>query len=410
METFNWIKSYIVVFCRWLFLGVLLGTVCGALGAGFAHTVSAATALREQNTWLLFGLPVFGLLSVALYKVCCVTEVGTGQVFESIRSEKSVPFLLAPAVFVGSVLTHLGGGSAGREGAALQLGGSISALISKWFRLDEDSRHILTICGMGALFSAVFGTPIGACVFALEVICVGRISLDAIFPGIVSSVTAYFIAVTFGVVPERFLLASVPEFSISVFGKVAVIAVAGAAVSVLFCHALHFVGKKSKQLIKNDFLRVFLGGVILVLLTVILGTSDYNGGGIEVIQRVFEQGTVRYEAFLIKLLFTVITVAAGFKGGEIIPSLFIGATLGASLAILLGLDPAFGAAIGMVALFCGVTNCPLATILLSVELFGAQGMVCIAVSTVIAFVLSGNSSLYSSQQFALQKVSFSLKK
>lgn len=396
--------KYVCAFCRWLILGVLTGALCGVVGAAFAGSVSKVTALREENNWLIFVLPIAGLLSVAVYKLCRVAGIGTNRVLESVQTEKQVPLALAPAIFAGAVLTHLGGGSAGREGAALQLGGSISALLSKILRLDENTRRVLTICGMGAFFSAIFGTPIGACVFALEVVCVGHICSAAIFPGLVSSVTAYSIAGALGVAPERFSLSVIPSFSLSVLWRVTVIALAGAVVSMLFCRILHFADKKAEKLLKNEWLRIFAGGAVIVLLTVAVGTTDYNGGGIEVIERIFSQGEVRPEAFLLKILFTVITVAAGFKGGEIIPSFFIGAALGAVLATLMGLDPAFGAAIGMVALFCGVTNCFLATIFLSVELFGGQGVLFFAITSAIAFVVSGDRSLYTAQKSALPKL------
>lgn len=403
-DTLKHTRSYAVAFGRWLLLGIAVGALCGLFGALFAQSVTYVTALRARNGWLLFVLPVLGLASVGIYKLCRVATMSTNQVFESVRTEKQVPVLLAPAVFIGSVLTHLGGGSAGREGAALQLGGSIATGLGKVLRLKEKSRHILVLCGMGAFFSAIFGTPLGACVFALEVVSVGQFCSAAIFPCVVSSITAYGVAGALGVEPERFLVAAVPELSFQTSWKVLLIAIAGALVSALFCHALHIAEKQSKRLLKNDFLRIAVGGVVIILLTLLVGTTEYNGGGIEIIQRIFTTGEVRYEAFLLKLIFTVITVAAGFKGGEIIPSFFIGATLGGSLAVLLGLDPAFGAAVGMVALFCGVTNCPLATIVLSVELFGAQGLVFFAFSAVTSFLLSGYISLYTGQKLIFSKL------
>ncbi len=401
---FDRFKNHIIGLMRSLVCSVLVGVLCGGIGTAFFKAITAVTALRAENEWLLFLLPFVGLLSVTVYKLCHVTDVGTDLVLESTHSQKHVPIALMPAVFVGAVLTHLCGGSAGKEGAALQLGGGISAVISRVLHLDENARQVLTICGMGAFFSAVFGTPIGACIFALEVACVGRFSLMAVFPCLLSSVTAYGVAVAFGVVPERFLLTAVPEMSLSVIWRVLVIAIAAALVSFCFCHALHYTQNKAKAFVKNDWVRIFIGGTVIVLLTVVLGTTAYNGGGIEVIEHVFTQGAVRHEAFLLKILFTVITVAAGFKGGEIIPSFFIGATLGGSLAMLLGLEPALGAAIGMAALFCGVTNCPIATIVLSVELFGGEGLIYIAMAVAFGFLLSGNISLYAKQKLISAKL------
>lgn len=397
-------KTYAVAFLKWLFLGMVIGIACGGLGALFSKSISGVTELRAENSWLLFLLPIGGLLSVAVYRLLRVTDVGTNQVFESVSTDKKVSFLLVPAVFLGSVITHLCGGSAGREGAALQLGGGVATFMSKALRLNEKTRRILTMCGMAALFSAIFGTPLGACIFILEVIRVGSVCLAAIFPVFVSSITAFSLASFLGAEAERFPLPSVQNLAFSTLWKVLVIAVAGALISILFCHALRFTKKWLKTLFKNDFLRIFIGGAVIVLLTLALGTTDYNGGGIDVIHRIFTTGEVRHEAFLLKIIFTVITVAAGFKGGEIIPTFFIGATLGGSLAILLGLDPALGAAVGMVALFCGVTNCPLATIFLSVEMFGASGMLFFALASVTSFLLSGNISLYSGQKLISSKL------
>lgn len=403
-NNFNKAKSFAAAFFCWLIAGIAVGVLCGLIGAAFSKSVSFVTELRAENDWLIYLLPVGGLLSVAVYKLCRVSEVGTNQVFDSIRSEKPLSFLLAPAIFIGSVITHLFGGSAGREGAALQLGGSVSALVSKLLRLDDKTRHILTLCGMGAVFSAIFGTPLGACVFALEVVSVGQICSAAIFPSLVSSVTAYLIACRFGIKPERFHLDFVPELSFDSLWRTAAVAVVTAIVSMLFCHAMHLSHKAAEKHIKNPFVRIFAGGVIVVLLTLIVGTRDYNGGGIEIIEGIFENGNVRPEAFILKIIFTVITISAGYKGGEIVPSLFIGATLGGALSSFVGLTPAMGAALGMSAFFCGVTNCPIATFFICTEMFGAQGMIFYAVAAAVSFVLSGYSSLYHSQHLVYSKL------
>ncbi len=396
--------SYTLAFLRWLALGASIGVCGGVVGAAFARSVQFVTELRAQYTWLILLLPLGGLLSVAIYKLCRVTDIGTNHVFESVRSETKVPYLLAPAVFLGSVITHLFGGSAGREGAALQLGGSVASLLGRLLKLDEKTRHILTVCGMGAFFSALFGTPLGAAVFALEVVSVGHFCSAAFFPAIISSVTAYGIALKLGVHPERFALSVDPGLEVNVIWKVALIAVLGAFVSFLFCAIMHSTEHLFKKVFKNEFFRVAVGGVAIVLLTVLVGNGDYNGGGISVIERIFSHGDVRSEAFLLKILFTAITIAVGFKGGEIVPTLFIGATFGATLGGVLGLDLGLAAAVGMAALFCGVTNCPLATIVLCIELFGGKGMIFCALSAIISFLLSGTASLYTGQRFIFSKL------
>ncbi len=397
-------KDYTLAFLVWLLLGIVVGSLCGLVGAGFAKCISLGVGLREENPWLLYLLPVAGLLSVGIFKLCRVSDVGTNRVLESSRGSKTVPFLLAPAVFAGTVLSHTFGASAGREGAALQLGGSISSLISKVLKLSDKSRHILTMCGMAAVFSALFGTPMGAAVFAIEVISVGQICSAAIFPCLVSSICAFYVSSLLGAEPERFVISAVPSLSPDTLWKVALIGIAGALLSMLFCKVLHESEHLFKKIFKNEFLRIGAGGLLIVGLTLMLGTHDYNGGGIEVINRIFTDGNVRYEAFALKIVFTAITVATGFKGGEIIPTMFIGATMGGTIATLLGMNPGMGAALGIAALFCGVTNCPLGTMVLCVELFGSEGMLFFALCGIISFMLSGKASLYTKQRFIFSKL------
>lgn len=415
MDVKNHLKSsvkgagiYFVKFLKWLGLGLVMGTVGGILGALFAKSLSLVTQLRAENGWLLALLPIGGIVSVAIYKLCKTTDIGTNQVFESVREERKIPAALAPAIFSGTVLTHLFGGSAGREGAALQLGGSAASVLSHFFKLDSRSKHILTISGMGAFFSALFGTPIGASIFALEVVSVGQFCSAAIFPCIVASVTAFEISTALGTHPEHFTVGVVPNFTLNVLWKVTVIAVLGALISLAFCKIMHYTAHYFKKIFKNEYLRITVGSAIIIGLTLLLDTTDYNGGGIEVINRIFQNGDVHYEAFILKIIFTAITIGCGFKGGEIVPTLFIGATLGATLATLLGLPLGFGAALGIAALFCGVTNCPLATAFLSIELFGSEGMIFFILSAVISFLLSGYSSLYTGQKLFFSKLDDSI--
>ena len=400
--------SYIIAFLKWSVLGILTGILCGAVGAGFSKAISFVTELRTQNQWILFLLIPFGIITVILYKLCRVDGLGTNQVFDSVRDENKITFKLAPAIFISSVLSHLGGASAGKEGAALQLGGSISSVICKTFKLDEKTRHILTLSGMGALFSAVFGTPLGACVFALEVVNVGHFCSAALFPALVSSVVAFSFSVSLGTPIEKFNIGTVPDFNFDTMWRVSVVAIIGALVSILFCATLHTASHLFEKAFKNPYVKSTAGALILIGLTALVGSFKYNGGGMDTIESVFEHGTVETWAFLLKILFTAVTVAAGFKGGEIVPTLFIGSTLGSCLSLLVGLPVPLAAAIGLVSLFCGVTNCPLATIFLSIELFGAEGVVFYAITVAISFLLSGKFSLYSSQHFIYSKLNETL--
>lgn len=380
-----------------LFAAFAVGILCGALGGAFAKSISFVTDLRSEHGQLIYLLPFGGLASVGLYKLTKTEGIGTDRALESAQGKKNVPVLLVPVIFIASVITHLFGGSAGKEGAALQLGSGISELISKVIRADRKTHSVLTICGMAALFSAVFGTPVGACVFALEVAVIGRMNAVAVFPAFISSVTAHLVSTAIGVHPERFHVESVPDFSITVLVKTFAVAVIVSLASYVFCHTLHKSEKLFARFVKNPFIRIFLSGCIIIGLTKIFGT-DYNGGGMFVIERIFEEGAVNPEAFLLKIIFTVITVSAGYKGGEIVPSFFIGATLGAALAAVFGLPIGFCAAIGMIVFFGGVTNCPIASAVLAVELFGTNGFILFAAAAFSSRVFSGKISLYRKQK------------
>ena len=386
-------KGKIYKFFKWILLGVILGVACGILGTVFAKAVSFVTSFREQNGYIIFLLPFGAIFTVYLYRFLKVRGVGTSKIFETVKTDETVSPLITPAVFFGTVTSHLFGASAGREGAALQMGGGLASLLCKTFKLDENSKRIMTICGMGAFFSAIFGTPIGACVFAVEVIH-KREYIKAIFPAFLSSVTAFVTAFWLGVRPERFTVSVLPTVSVITVLKIIFIAILCGAVSILFCSALHYGEKLFKKVFKTDLFCGLAGAVILIILTCVIGNMDYNGSGISLINRVFEGEHIKSWDFLLKIIFTAVTVSAGFKGGEIIPTFCIGTTFGAVMASMLGLNPAFGGAIGMGALFAGVTNCPIATVFLCLEIFGFKGIGYFILTIVFTFIASGKYNLY----------------
>jgi len=415
LKNFSQLKSvktvgeYLFTFVKWTFLGILTGLIGGAIGTAFSKAIHYVTDIRTEHQWFIYLLPIGGLVIVMLYKLCRTLEIGTDEVFEGVRTEKKVPLLLAPAIFFGSVITHLCGGSAGREGAALQLGGSVASVLAKVFKLTDPDRHIIIMCGMSGVFSAVFGTPLCAAVFAIEVISVGYFYSAAVFPCIVASISAYVLALKLGIKPESFKVGAVPELNIKTICIVFVVAAAGAVVSILFCKCMHLSAKVFRKYFKNPFIRVVTGGIIIVALTLILNTTDYNGAGTDVIERIFTEGKVRPEAFALKMIFTAITIGSGYKGGEIVPTIFVGAAFGATVAGILGSGVAFGAALGVSALFCGVTNCPIATVLLCLELFGAEGILFYAIAAFVSFLLSGDFSLYKGQKIVFSKLQDKIK-
>ena len=388
------IKSALKLICLYLLTGIL----CGALGTLFSKVIALVTDIRTQNSFIIYLLPISGLLVVFMYDKLKVTGVGTNQVIKSSVGEANLSPLITPAIFFGSAISHLFGASVGREGAALQLGGGLASFLSRVFKLDATKKQILTYCGMAGLFSAVFGTPFAAFIFTLQIAYVWKIRLNAVLPTLVSSISAYLVAALLGAHAERFTIGIIPSLSSTLILKVIILSSLSAVVAMLFCYSIECFENLFEKLFENPYFRIVAGGVITVFITVLLKNNDYNGAGVNIIENIFEHGTFKPEAFFIKLVLTCIAVASGYKGGEIVPTLFIGATFGSLIASLIGLPIALGAAIGMTALFSGVTNCPIAAIVLSLELFSGSGALYMIVASIIAFALSGNISLYSAQK------------
>lgn len=396
--------DYIKAFAKWIVLAVIVGLIGGAVGAIFHKAIDYVTALRGQYTWLIFLLPVGGLVIAGIYRLARKKgHIDTNRVLEAALREEKVPLVMAPLIFVSTVITHLFGGSAGREGAALQLGGSIGYNVGKLFRLSKNDLHIIIMAGMSSAFAALFGTPLTAAFFAIEVVSIGVMHYAAIVPCIISAVVASRIALMTGLHPVHFSLAVTESVTLQGTIKIIILALLCAVVSIAFCTAIHKCEHYMKKLVPNNFVRAFAGGTLIVLLTVILGTYDYNGAGMDVITRAIS-GEARWEAFALKIIFTAITIAAGFKGGEIVPAFFVGSTFGCVAGMILGIDPGFGAAIGFVALFCGVVNCPVASLILSVEVFGAEGLVFFAIACGVSYMMSGKFGLYKSQKFIYSKI------
>lgn len=391
-------------FLRWSFVGVLVGIVVGLVGTAFAAAISFATEFRTEHSWTLYTLPVLGIVIVWIYnRAGMEDQPGTNMILLSVREEKDVPFKIAPVIFATSFLTHLGGGSAGREGAALQIGGGISQQIGRWLKADANAMHIFSMCGMSACFSCLFGTPVAAAVFSMEVVSVGIMQYSALIPCAISALTADWIARSFRVHHMQFSVpALAAAFDIHTCGQALLIAVAAALVSILFCLVLHKTAYLYEKYITNRYIRIIIGGCLVILLTKLLGTADYLGAGEEIIVSAVS-GNANHSAFLLKILFTALTLEAGYKGGEIVPSLFIGATLGCVLGGLLGLPGGFGAAIGMIGVFCGATNCPLASLLLGLELFGGDGLEWFLLTIAVSYFISGYYGLYNQQKIVYSK-------
>ena len=396
-------EQFALTFLKWLIVAGITGAVGGAVGSLFHMAVQWAASLRAAHPWLLWLLPVGGLAIAGLYHVCRMENENTNAIIDSIHFGDRVPLLLVPCIFLSTAVTHLFGGSAGREGAALQIGGSLGCYIGRLFHLDEKDMRLATLCGMSAVFSALFGTPLTATLFALEVISVGVFYYSALVPCITAALIAYGISRLAGIAPTRFFLADTPLNTLLLL-KTAGLAIVGALMSVVFCLTMHGTEHLLVRRVPNGFLRIALGGALIVALTLLMGSTDYNGAGVEIIQRAIERGQTRPLAFAAKLLLTAITIGSGFKGGEVIPTFFIGATLGCAVGPILGIPAEFAAALGLVCVFCGAVNCPIASMVLSVELFGAGNLIYFALACGIAYMLSGYFGLYSSQKILYSKL------
>ena len=388
---------------KWLVLAVVTGCIVGAASTLFSFTLKAVTAYRKAHDWIFLLLPLSGLVIVFLYEKLGKEDGGTNQVLSTVRSRDDVPILSAPLIFITTALTHLTGGSAGREGAAIQLGGSIANQLGRWIHLDEEDRHVIVMCGMSAAFSALFGTPMAAAVFALEVVSVGVMYYAALMPCMIASLVASGFAAGMGVTPESFHVTDIPVITIESGLKMGVVALGCAVVSIVFCIALNGAAGLYVKWFKNKYVRVVAGACLVIAVTFMLRTNEYMGAGAELIERAVEYGQADTFAFFWKMVLTALTMRAGFRGGEIVPSFCIGATFGCVMGNLMGISPSICAACGMAAVFCGVTNCPITSILIAFEMFGFKGVSFYLIAVSISYAASGYYGLYKDQTIVYSK-------
>jgi len=392
---------YIFLFCKWLILASMVGFFVGSAATVFNHLLKYVTEIRVANPEILWLLPFAGLTIACLYYTTDSDDMATDLVIKAVRDEATVPVKMAPLIFIATALTHLFGGSAGREGAALQLGGSLGQFLGDRFNISEDGKKVLIMCGMSAAFSSLFGTPIAAAIFSIEIASIGSMYYFALVPCVISSVIAVSLTTVSGIAPEKFHVAAVAIGIDNVLEIVLFSALCG-GLSIIFCTSIHHFGHAFKKLFPNVYLRAFAGGCSVFALTLLVGSRDYLGAGMDIIEHAIE-GHVFIGAFALKLIFTGLTLGSGYKGGEIVPTLFVGATFGCAVAPLLGLSPSLGAALGMMSLFCGVTNCPIASLILAFELFSFSYPILFMVAISVSFMLSGCYGLYSSQKIIYSK-------
>ena len=398
------LKLNICFVCKWLCIAMVLGVVCGVVGALFHIAIDYVTDFRMSHSWIVWGLPLGGLAIVYLYRlVHLVHEPGTNTIIQSVRQQDHVPVLLAPAIFLATVITHLFGGSSGREGAALQIGGSLATTFGKIIHADEREMSMLIMCGMSAVFSALFGTPLTATLFSMEVVSVGVFYYAALVPCLCSSLISFGIAQCFGC-QSTFYSLNLP-FQLTPLScfQLVIFALLIATFSILFVLMMHYSHKWFHQYFHNPYIRVLAGAALLMIL-VIFFKQRYLGAGMDVVEAALYQEVFPYD-FLMKALFTAITIGCGFKGGEIVPTFVIGSTLGYVLGLLLGMNPHLTAAIGIVGMFCCVINSPLTSLMLGAEMFGIQYLTAMAIVVAFCYVLSGYFSLYQAQKIVYSKTS-----
>lgn len=393
-----------LTFLKWVLYACNIGLIVGAVAVAFHYGIDWAAQFRAHQPWVILFLPLGGVVIVLLYRWSGMErDRGTNLVLTAVREAEPIRLRTAPLIFLSTILTHLVGGSAGREGAALQLGGSIGAWVGRKIHLDEKDRRIMVMCGMSAAFSALFGTPLTAMLFSMEVVSVGVMYYAALVPCTVSALTAFQVAQAMG-------LHQSPGYEIGLeaaLGPVTMVQAAAlgilcALVSILFCQAVHTAPKVYARFLPNPLLRAAAGGALVLVLTLLVGSQDYNGAGDAVIRRMLAGETIP-AAFLLKILFTALTLGAGFRGGEIVPALFTGAAFGTLAGPLLGLPHGFGGALGMAAVFCGATNCPLTSLMLAFELFGGGSLPLCALCCGVSYMLSGYYGLYSEQKIVYSK-------
>ncbi|PWA07093.1 voltage-gated chloride channel family protein [Flavobacterium laiguense] len=395
---FKKIKKWMLITLKWIFICSLIGIFSGSASAFFLVSLDFFTQFRNQNNWIIWFLPLGGLLIGYLY-FFYDSKIAKGNnllLEEYNKPEKRVPFMMAPLVLLSTLITHLFGGSAGREGTAVQMGGAIADLCTDIFKLDKSERRTLIVLGISAGFASVFGTPLAGALFALEIVLFSKINFKSSVLSFVVAYIAYFTVEIWGIKHTHYSIPLVPEMTFTTLFWLLITGILFGFAALLFSRSTHLWGKLFSKNIKYPPLRPFIGGIILAVSIYFISTTKYIGLGIPMIVDAFSIQNAPYD-FLLKILFTGFTLGAGFKGGEVTPLFFVGATLGSALTAVIPLPIALLAGMGFVAVFSGATHTPIACTVMGMELFGMDSGVYIGIACTIAYFFSGSIGIYKSQ-------------
>ncbi len=389
---------------RWIFIGSIVGIFTGCACAFFLKSLELATNVRIKYTWLLFLLPFGGAFVSLLYsKYGKNSSKGNNLIIDKINEGNGeVPLRMAPLVFFGTFVTHLFGGSAGREGTGVQIGSSIAEVVGKFFKLDKVDNRLILMAGISSGFASVFGTPLAGTVFGLEVAALGIMSYEALVPCFTASIVGDIVVSALGVHHTHYKVVGVPDLSFMIIIKIALAAILFGLTSKLFSELTHKLKEFFTERFENPVIKSMIGGLIVIALVYIIGTRDFLGLSIPLISESFD-GHVHPFAFLGKILFTSLTLGTGFQGGEVTPLFVIGSTLGNSLSNILHISPSFLAALGLIGVFTGATNTPIASFILSIEMFGSEGIIFMFMTCVISYIFSGHTGIYTSQKVGISK-------
>lgn len=391
-------------FSKWAIIGSIVGLFTGIASAIFLKSLEFVTSIRINNPWILFLLPIGGALVSFLYhKYGGDSLKGNNLVIDKINGyDGNVPLRMAPLVFLGTITTHLFGGSAGREGTGVQIASSIAEGIGRILKLDEIDKKIILMAGVSSGFGSIFGTPLAGTIFGLEIATIGAMSYEALIPCFIAAFVSNLVTRFCGIEHISYIISNTPELSFLLIVKIVFAAIIFGLASKFFSELTHKLKVIFSSKFKNKSIKSFVGGIIIIIFTYLIGTRDYLGLSIPLISDSFN-GSVNPFAFILKMLFTSLTLGTGFQGGEVTPLFVIGSTLGNTLGWILNISPSFLASLGLIGIFAGATNAPITSFILGIEMFGAQGSIYMFMVCAISYLFSGHSGIYSSQKITKSK-------